>query len=243
MTQCERIGIAGGCGVECEVFLDGECSVGHEFPIEEADDEDMVELIQNYIEEEEYRVKKETMKKQAIEGEMEKPFTITKQFIANMLITYYRGDDSLKNPLKMFIENEAFDGEVLETVKETNRLLPEHKNFFRIDLFLNGFGHGNDEVISLLKTVLNKNNTKLSITHENAIRANFREADLSKTQFVMIDTDFDCLLDGDLDVKTYAMAREIAQHKDFPYEAKQKIYESTGDSSYLAEDVQEIFVF
>lgn len=30
MTDCDRIGIGGGCGFDCQVFLRGECTIADE---------------------------------------------------------------------------------------------------------------------------------------------------------------------------------------------------------------------
>lgn len=51
MTPCERIGIAGGCGLECYILLEGDCHIGLEIlqEIPENDrDEDLWDLLELY---------------------------------------------------------------------------------------------------------------------------------------------------------------------------------------------------
>jgi len=47
MTDCEKIGMGGGCGFECSVFLDGECAIADEVA-DGADHKDMELYLEIY---------------------------------------------------------------------------------------------------------------------------------------------------------------------------------------------------
>lgn len=83
MTPCERIGIAGGCGIECEIFKDGECpsedilsTMEQEFNLKAIintpeellhdDDHDILRLYQHYLHQEKQRQLYEIKRKQII---------------------------------------------------------------------------------------------------------------------------------------------------------------------------------
>jgi len=47
MTECDQIGIGGGCGFDCRVFLRGECDTADEM-IEDASHEDFELYLEIY---------------------------------------------------------------------------------------------------------------------------------------------------------------------------------------------------
>jgi len=245
MTACERIGIAGGCGLDCPVFLDGECSAGHEFLIKEDTDEDTIDLIEMYLMTDLDNRTKELKTEQVKGGNMEAPFKIDEEFIARLLLGYYNGDDSLKNPIKMFYENEALSDAIFRMVDSDLNSHAKHK-MFALDLYLNGFGDvlNYKRVLPFtLKSVLNNDVRGINQSLINGMIQNFKEADLTMEQFEYFGINFDILFQEKTLDKDYKACKAMVLHKDFPGELLLEIYEETGDETFLPEAAKDIFIF
>ncbi len=243
--SCDSIGMGGNCGDGCPVFADGNCEIWAEIPNRDLDPDEYQEHIEEYkrVAEEE-RIHKEKVI-QVKGGNMKVPFRIDEEFIAKLLISYYKGDNSLKNPMRMFIENEAFSDNIINMVYDKINK-QEQQNLFYMDLLLNHRGEYLDfkkDIHYTIKNILNNDFRGIGQSMINAMRTNFFEADLELDDFLTFDMDLDILLEQNTPAKYYKANHAMAQHKNFGYTLKMELYDTTQDLSFLPEDAQEMFLF
>lgn len=176
---------------------------------------------------------------------MKIPFKIDEEFIARLLLGYYNDDNSLKNPIKMFRENEALSDEIISMVDNDLNSHTKHK-IFALDLYLNGFGdilNYKRDLPFTLKSVLNNDVRGINQSLINGMIQNFKEADLTTEQFEYFDINFDILFNKQTDNKDYKACKAMVLHKDFPGKRLLEIYEETGDETFLPEAAKDIFIF
>ena len=174
----------------------------------------------------------------------EKSFTITKSYIIKLLSSYYKGDNSLTNPVKLFIDNESFDLEICRNV--IDNLNNKDVVFFYMDLWLNDSvrymipGNAKGETRNLMLQILSDDTRGLNRKKMNNFLSNFSEANLNTD-------DFDWLKDWGLFDLDNADVRDIEkrliQHKNYPVERKTIAYDLTQFEGFLPNDVQDIFLF
>ena len=245
MTACERIGIGGGCGDNCFIFQEGECKTP--FEVENIDwyPEDFEEAMQNYKDEKAARILKVNKTNQVKVGNMHTPIKISEEFIAGLLIDYYKGDNSLTNPMKLFIENEAFSQDIILMVDSALKKKAHH-DIFDMDLFLNGYKDIISYIDSIpftIKNIMANDFRGLDQATINAMIQNFYDADLTMSHFEFININFDILFSQKALDKQYKTSKAIVMHKDFDNDLKKEIYEETGDTEFLAKEIQEAFLF
>ncbi len=180
----------------------------------------------------------------------ETTFKITHNFIIDLLLKYYKGDNSLKNPLKMFIENESFDIEICREVM--NGLKTGPNLFFYADLWLNDStrymipGNAVSNTKNFIVQILSNDSRGLKRKMMDSVIYNFNDAHLSLSDFDWLkdwgDFDLNISTDGkpahidEIDVKLLA-------HKDYPIARKTYAYDRTKIIDFLPKTVKDIFIF
>ena len=193
--SCESVGMGGNCGDGCPIFHDGDCESWSEIDNTDLYEDEYIEIIQVYKDKEEaLRIYNGTLE-QVKGGNMAVPFRINEEFIGRLLLEYYNGDSSLKNPIKMFYESEALSDTIFRMVDSDLNSHAKHK-MFALDLYLNGFGdvlNYRKDIPFVLKMVLNNDMRGIKQSLINSMIDNFLEADLTMEQFEYFNINFDIL--------------------------------------------------
>jgi len=242
---CESIGMNGNCGDGCPLFSDGLCEIPFEINNEELYPDEYDEIIESY--------KAVTQAKKERDMQIEQlqqrkhHFKISKSFIYSLLVDYYQNkDDSLKNPMKMFIENDALDEEIINDVADKLNKVSNYQRF-AFDLLLNGL---EKHIISTFKNhygffgeILSDMHTGSSLSSLKELQNNFYEADLNMNFFNSLGYTADYMfLAIDSDGLSRAQLR-ILKHKDYDANIKIKVAEMSGDNSFLPQQLQDMFIF
>lgn len=170
-------------------------------------------------------------------------FTIDKSYISKLLIEYYKGDNSLKNPVKLFIENESFD---LDICRDVIQAINNNDVYFYIDLYLNDSvrymipGNKMPETKRVLTEILSGTGKGKSGKKRELIISNFFDSDLSIGDFDWIKDWADFDLDN-ADVRD--LEKRLLMHKNYPIERKTIAYDLTQFEGFLPNEVQDIFLF
>lgn len=176
-------------------------------------------------------------------------FNISKVFIAKSLISFYMGDDSLKNPMKMFLENGAIDAEVISIVlggtSGLSGISGLSRDFLEIDLWLNGLYNlmSSTNVTTNIEHLLMDKYRGIKYKH---YKNHFYEADLTEEQF-------DYLYPLELIIKEIKKSKPLIQeleyihklldHKDFPEGFRLELYDATNNEYFLPKSAKDIFLF
>lgn len=243
---CESIGLSGNCGDECPIFLDGDCQNPFEIENTGLAEDEYNEVINDYIERDK-AIRLENEKKESMKNNL--TFSISKEDVARWLIAYYAGDTSFHNPMKLFLENEAIDADILfmvnGTIKKRNQ-----QALFELDIALNGL----NELVNFSRLDMHTIIGALfyapfsilrgtSIKQITAARKNFYEADLDNDFFDSLDIKLKALFNKDVKNEFFNFYDSVVKHKDFNQNIKMELYKHTGNTAYLPEGCRDLFVF
>ena len=243
--SCHSVGILGGCGIDCPLLLNGDCELPFEIDEQEYIDNDLVDLLNDYKETDRLKQEDLAKKEQLRRGEMNYSFKITKDYIIDLITQYYKGDDSLKNPIRLFLESNAIDEEIIKAVDNNISLMHNHK-LFVLDIYLNRLGEFLSydlDCATTLRSVLNGNLQRVTITQIVNAKNNFYDADLIEGDFVYFDYDLNRHISGKLDANDLHYYDLLTKHKDFPIEWSLELYKVIGHSKYLPENISAMFIF
>ena len=123
----------------------------------------------------------------------EATFSISKQFVVDSVVNCYKGDNSFSNPLKMFIENEAFDREIaLQILKTSSEPI---RRIFLMELWMqptardlwvsvnDGRGHKvREDFVDIAKQSFQYTPLEM-IRYRDKLLKTFQESDLSQNDF------------------------------------------------------------
>jgi len=242
---CESVGMHGNCGDGCPLFADGLCEIPFEIDNIELYPDEYDEIIESYNAV--ARAKKER-DMQIEQLQQRKPnFKISKAFVCNMLVDYYQNkDNSLKNPMKMFIDNDAFDEEIINGITDKLNKVSNYERF-AFDLLLNGL---EKHIIPSFKNhygffgeILSDMHTNSSLSTLKELQNNFYEADLNMNFFNNLGYTVDSIF---LAIDSDGLSRvqlRILKHEDYDITTKIKIAEISGDNSFLPQQLQDMFIF
>lgn len=253
--NCESIRMSGNCGDSCPVFADGNCEIWDEIPNRDLfKDEYDIHITEYKRVQEEERIRLLKIE-QIKDGNMEAPFKIDEEFIAKLLVDYYSGDNSLKNPLKMFKENKVLSHKIFEIV-DTDLKGYNNTKIFVLDMYLNGYRdilNYKSIIVPTLMGVLMKSFQGINKDLLNSMYDNFFEADLSYDDFIEFGLDIPALaaLDDsnkyyfalDESNKYYLGERLITTHKDFDAGIRSELFAASRDEFYLSHEAKDIFIF
>lgn len=171
-------------------------------------------------------------------------FSISKDFIIHQLVDYYLGDDSLKNPMKLFLENEAIDEEIINHVLSTMKS-KRAITFLCIDLWLNNPlrylipSNLMTETKSFLIKILSDDTRGLRVTK---YLDNFHEANLNEKDFDWILSEHKVDVEFG-DIGLIQLSTQLISHKDYPIDKKMFFYEKTGNEKFLPAAAKDMFLF
>ena len=266
MTPCERIGIAGGCGIECEIFKDGECpsedilsTMEQEFNLKAIintpeellhdDDHDILRLYQHYLHQEKQRQLYEIKRKQIIlrnyidvsTSDLYKYYKDKSNFIQSFVY------DKLIDWLVALEEDDVLSNELIELIG-INLYAGEKQVLQTVTKFImNDFDIGDVEQFTHIVRPDTINNYKLQLSN------GFLKANIDIDRFMKLgginlkplvdtveeSTDFNLSAWPGFEVLSL-----IVQHRNFKdYKIKTLFYSRTNDSKFLSKEITDIFIF
>lgn len=266
MTPCERIGIAGGCGIECEIFKDGECpsedilsTMEQEFNLKAIintpeellhdDDHDILRLYQHYLHQEKQRQLYEIKRKQIIlrnyidvsTSDLYKYYKDKSNFIQSFVY------DKLIDWLVALEEDDVLSNELIELIG--SKLYAGEKQVLQTvtKFIMNDFDIGDVEQFTHIVRPDTINNYKLQLSN------GFLKANIDIDRFMKLgginlkplvdtveeSTDFNLSAWPGFEVLSL-----IVQHRNFKdYKIKTLFYSRTNDSKFLSKEITDIFIF
>lgn len=266
MTPCERIGIAGGCGIECEIFKDGECpsedilsTMEQEFNLKAIintpeellhdDDHDILRLYQHYLHQEKQRQLYEIKRKQIIlrnyidvsTSDLYKYYKDKSNFIQSFVY------DKLIDWLVALEEDDVLSNELIELIG-INLYAGEKQVLQTVTKFImNDFDIGDVEQFTHIVRPDTINNYKLQLSN------GFLKANIDIDRFMKLgginlkplvdtveeSTDFNLSAWPGFEVLSL-----IVQHRNFKdYKIKTLFYSRTNDYKFLSKEITDIFIF
>lgn len=266
MTPCERIGIAGGCGIDCEIFKDGECpsedilsTMEEEFNLKAIintpeellhdDDHDILQLYKHYLHQEKQRQLYEIKRKQII----------LRNYIdvsTSDLYDYYKDKSNfiqsfvyvkLIDWLVILEEDEVLSNELIDSI--SRKLSAGEKQVLQTvtKFIMNDFDIGDVEQFANIVRPDTINNYKLQLSN------GFLKANIDIDRFMKLgginlkplvdtveeSTDFNLSAWPGFEVLSL-----IVQHRNFKdYKIKTLFYSRTNDSKFLSKEITDIFIF
>lgn len=253
MTDCELIGIAGGCGVQCQLFLDGECEAGIAISTiednygQEIDDPDMFELYTQYknVEEREriLEVKNKRIGARDYTG-----------LTADDLYAYYINRNNFITGTINWRLIEWFfilqEDNMFEPLSRLIRVKISKIYLQYYDLLVETITCSlSDESIKYLTHILTFWNRESDRIAEYT--RVFLKADIDITKFIEdTDIDFDSMMNNTgepIDITRwprYRLIELIVHHRNFKRsDIKIFLYKKTDDTKFLGENIADIFIF
>lgn len=180
-------------------------------------------------------------------------FKVSEDFVIGMLYRYYIGDNSLKNPLKMFKDEEAITSEMLKDLDVQLQKQDEFaaRVFLSIDAWFNDLTLGN--ILQHRDTLLRLLSHDLSgYRFSKILLENFYEADLNYSAFsyILAADDIEAYIFriiGDKKIlgrsNKETLIHSLLLHDNFPLDLKIKYGEQLNTTTYLPQRIREVFIF
>ncbi len=266
MTPCERIGIAGGCGVECSLFKDGECpsedilsTMEEEFNLKAIintpqellsdDDHDILRLYQHYLHQEKQRQLYEIKRKQIIlrnyidvsTSDLYKYYKDKSNFIQAFVY------DKLIDWLVVLEEDDVLSKELIELIG--SKLSTGEKQVLQTvtKFIMNDFDIVDVEQFAKIVRPDTINNYKLQLSN-GFLKANIDIDRFMKLGGINLKPLVDTVEEStDFNLSAwpgFELFSLIVQHRNFKdYRTKTLFYSRTNDSKFLSKEIIDIFVF
>lgn len=266
MTACERIGIAGGCGIDCEIFKDGECpsedilsTMEEEFNLKAIintpeellsdDDHDILQLYKHYLHQEKQRQLYEIKRKQIIlrnyidvsTSDLYKYYKDKSNFIQNFVY------DKLIDWLVALEADDVLSNELIELIG--SKLSTGEKQVLETiaKFIMNDFDIGDVEQFAKIIRPDTINNYKKQLS------MGFLKANIDIDRFIKLaNIKFKTLVEvveesTDFNLTAwpgFELFSLIVEHRNFKdYKIKTLFYSRTNDQKYLAKEITDIFIF